>query len=86
MRRKRPNSSPNFGEKPLQFPAKTFFFNLHLILAKKNTLISGEDLFFWSSHNFGEDTLQFPAKTFFFGFHSISATVLRIGGHKSVNR
>ena len=25
IRRKRPNSSPNFGEKTLQFPAKTFF-------------------------------------------------------------
>ena len=28
IRRKRPNSSPNFGKKPLQFPAKTFFFGL----------------------------------------------------------
>ena len=27
MKRKRPNSSPNFGEKPLQFPAKTFFWS-----------------------------------------------------------
>ena len=35
-RRKRPNSSPNFGEKPLQFSAKTFFiFGFHLILTKK---------------------------------------------------
>ena len=46
IRRKRLNSSPDFGEKPLQFPAKTFFFGLHLILAEKNTLISGEDLIF----------------------------------------
>ena len=36
IRRKRPNSSPNFGEKPLQFPAKTFFFGVHLIFAKKH--------------------------------------------------
>ena len=33
IRRKRPNSSPNFGEKPLQFPAKTFFFGVHSISA-----------------------------------------------------
>ena len=26
IRRKRPNSSPNFGKKTLQFPAKTIFF------------------------------------------------------------
>ena len=26
IRRKRPNSSPYFGQKPLQFPAKTIFF------------------------------------------------------------
>ena len=36
IRRKRPNSSPNFGKKPLQFPAKTIFFGLYLILAKKH--------------------------------------------------
>ena len=40
IRRKRSNFSPNFGEKPLQFPAKTFFFffyfGLHPILAKKH--------------------------------------------------
>ena len=53
-RRKRPNSSPNFGEKPLQFSAKTFFiFGFHLILTKKNTSITGEDIF-WCSFNFGD--------------------------------
>ena len=45
IRRKTPNSSPNFGKKPLQFPAKTIFFCLYLILAK-NTSILGEELFF----------------------------------------
>ena len=34
IRRKRPNSSPNFGEKTLQFPAKIFFFfDIHSIYA-----------------------------------------------------
>ena len=33
VRRKRLNFSPNFGKKPLQFPAKTFFFGVHLISA-----------------------------------------------------
>ena len=36
IRRKRPNSSASFGKKPLQFPAKTSFFGLHLILAIKH--------------------------------------------------
>ena len=45
IRRKRHNSSPKFGEKPLQFPAKTFFFGLHLTLAKKHFNFL-EDLFF----------------------------------------
>ena len=33
IRRKRPKSLPNFGERPLQFPAKTFFFGVHSISA-----------------------------------------------------
>ena len=33
IRQKRPNSSPNFCEKPLLFSAKTFFFGVHSISA-----------------------------------------------------
>ena len=31
IKRKRPNSSPNIGEKPLQFPAKTSICGVHSI-------------------------------------------------------
>ena len=46
IRRKRLNSSPNFGKKPLQFPAKTIFFGLYLILAKKHFNFRRRPLFF----------------------------------------
>ena len=48
IRQKRPNSSPNFGEKRTSISVEDlFFFGLHLIsdFGKKNTSISGEDLF-----------------------------------------
>ena len=50
-----------------QFLAKTFFFGLHLILAKKHFNFLRRP-FFWSSPNFGAKTLQFLAKIFF-GLH-----------------
>ena len=74
IRRRRLNSSPNFSEKPLQFPGRPFFFGLHLILGKKNTSIS---FFFWSSPNLGKKKHFNFRRRPFFGVHSISATELR---------
>ena len=45
IRRKRPNSSPNFGQKPLQFPAKTFFWSSRNF-GEKTLQISKEDFIF----------------------------------------
>ena len=65
IRQKRLNSSPNFGEKPLQFPAKTFFFGLHLILAKKNTSVS---FFFGLRLTLAKKHFKFRRRSFFLVF------------------
>ena len=61
-------SSPNFGEKTLQFLVKTFLFWSSPNFGKKTLQFSVKTFFFWSSPNFGEKTLQFLVKTFCFFF------------------
>ena len=53
IRRKRPNSSPNFGKKTLLFPGKTIFFWCSPNFGEKTLQFQAKNFFFWCLFNFG---------------------------------